>query len=78
MIDITEYFKSLLTESRSVDIAEREFKRALADDDTLRDAYKEWCEDEGYTEKDGFSDFCHEYIESRNEMWDSLTDYDNE
>ena len=36
MEDITDYFISLLQEHRSVDIAEAEFKRAIAEDDELR------------------------------------------
>lgn len=76
--DINEYFKTILDESSSIDIAEAEFKRNIADDDQLKAAYRQWCEEYGYSEKEGFSEFCHEYIDGRNEMWDSLTDYDDE
>ena len=76
--NITEYFINLIEESSSVDMAEAEFKRNLHDDEDLKAAYRTWCEEEGYPEKNGFTDFCHEYIEGRNEIWNSLTDYDDE
>ena len=76
--DISQYFINLLLESPSLDIAEAEFKRNLADDDQLKAVYREWCDAEGYSERSGFSDFCREYIEGRNELWDSLNDYDDE
>lgn len=76
--DINKYFINLIHESRSIDIAESEFRRSLADDEELKAAYRRWCEEEGYSEKTGFSDFCAEYIEGRNEVWESLTDYDDE
>ena len=76
--NITEYFINLINESPSLDIAEAEFKRNVAHDDNLKEAYREWCENEGYVERSGFADFCHEYIENRNELWDSLNDYDDE
>jgi len=74
--DITEYFISVIRQTQSIDMAEAEFKRSLADDDELRKAYREWCHEVGSTEKNGFLDFCEEYISGQNEVWDSLTDYD--
>lgn len=78
MEDITEYFISLLEESHSIDIAEAEFKRAIADDDDLHALYRQWCHQVGNTEKHGFTDFCEEYLANRNEVWDSLSDYDDD
>lgn len=76
--DILKYMMNLIHESDSIDIAQAEFKRMLSDDADLRTAYRGWCESEGYSERTGFADLCHEYIEGRNEMWDSLNDYDDE
>lgn len=76
--NIDEYFINLLQESSSLDIAEAEFRRALADDDDLKNSYRLWCEENGYPEKSGFTEFCQEYIEGRNELWNSLTDFDDE
>lgn len=76
MEDITDYFINLLNEHQSLDIAESEFKRAIAEDEDLRAEYREWCHQEGNNEKNGFIDFCREYLEDRNEIWESLNDYD--
>ena len=76
MEDITEYFIHILNQSPSYDIAEAEFKRQLADDEELRRSYKEWCAENGTSEKRGFLDFCEEYLEDQNSIWQSLNDYD--
>lgn len=78
MEDITDYFISLLQEHRSVDIAEAEFKRAIADDDELRAEYRQWCHEVGNSEKYGFVDFCKEYLEDQDQVWQSLSEYDDE
>lgn len=76
--DINKYLLTLITESPSIDIAEAEFKRNLADDDDLKTAYRQWCEEKGYSERKGFAEFCQEYFEDRDELWNSLDDYDDE
>ncbi|MDE5626846.1 MAG: hypothetical protein K2K40_01015 [Paramuribaculum sp.] len=76
--DITEIFNSYLAQHKSVDIAERVFKQSLAEDPELREMYKEWCHEVGSSEKCGFTDYCEEYLERQNEVWDALNDYDNE
>ncbi len=74
--NITDFFVSIIEQSASIDIAEAEFKRQIADDSILRREYKEWCRENGTTEKHGFLDFCNEYVDGQNEVWDALTDYD--
>lgn len=76
MEDIRDYFISLLEAHKSVDIAESEFKRAIADDDSLRQQYRQWCHEVGSSEKNGFTDFCHEFMAESDEVWQSLNDYD--
>ena len=78
MEDITDYFISLLQEHRSVDIAEAEFKRAIAEDDELRAEYRQWWHEVGNSEKYGFVDFCKEYLEDQDQVWQSLSEYDDE
>lgn len=73
---ITDFFISIIDQTPTLDMAEAEFKRSLADDAELRSLYREWCHEVGSTEKRGFLDFCEEYVEGQNEVWDSLTDYD--
>lgn len=76
MEDITDYFVRLLGEHHSVDMAEAEFKRVIADDAELHARYRAWCRLTGDSEKGGFINFCREYLDDRNEVWDSLYDYD--
>lgn len=76
MNDLNEFFTELLMQHRSIDIAESEFRRMLDDDEELRIDYKEWCDERGCTEKHGFRDFCEEYLETQDSIWESLNDYD--
>lgn len=76
MNDITSFFRQLIEQSKSLDIAEAEFKRIIADDIELKNEYSEWCNAVGSSERDGFRDFCDDYIESQDTIWDALTDYD--
>ncbi len=78
MENLEQYFRQLLSDHRSIDIAEAEFKKAIAEDVELREEYKEWCHTVGSTERLGFRDYAEEYQESLDEVWNTLTDYDNE
>lgn len=78
MNDITELFNDLLEQSGSVDIAEAEFKKMIHEDTGLREVYREWCHAVGSTEKRGFFDYCDDYMDSQDSIWDSLNDFDNE
>lgn len=78
MYDIIEVFNRYLTEYGSVDIAESEFKKNLHEDPGLKAAYKEWCDEVGSTEKRGFFDYCDEYLDTQNDVWNTLQDYDDE
>lgn len=76
MDDITRFFRQLIEQSKSFDIAEAEFKRLIAEDDELKAEYSEWCNAVGSSERNGFRDFCDEYMASQDNIWDALTDYD--
>lgn len=76
--NLTDLFISIIKQTPSIDMAEAEFKRSLADDEDLRRRYRNWCREEGTTEKHGFIDFCEEYVDGLNEVWDNLTDYNDE
>lgn len=78
MNDITDIFIDLLSQHRSVDIANDVFKKMLPDDPELHAAYREWCAANGSTEKNGFIDFCEEYLAEQNSIYDSLSDYNDE
>lgn len=76
MENLTELFKQLLADLGSVDLAEAEFKRMIADDDDLHSLYHEWCMENGHSERRGFLDFAEEFIADQNSVWDTLSDED--
>lgn len=76
MKDITELFLQLIHHNKSVDIAEAEFKKLIHEDAGLREEYREWCDSVGSSEKMGFLDFCDEYLETQDSIYDTLNDYD--
>ena len=76
MKDITELFQDIIRQNRSLDIAEAEFKKLIHEDAELREQYREWCDAVGSSETMGFLDYCDEYIESQDSIYDALNDYD--
>lgn len=78
MEDITELFISIIKDCDSIDIAEAEFRRHLVDNPDLRKAYKEYCHEVGSSERKGFQDFCEQYMEEQDEVWNTLSDFDNQ
>lgn len=79
MEHITEYFNDILKQYGSIDIAEAEFKKQIHEDNELRNLYREWCHEVGSTEKNGFMDYCEEYLASQDSIWDNLKDeYEDE
>lgn len=78
MEDIKEIFNNYLTQYRSVDIAEAEFKKDLHEDPELKAMYRQWCDEVGSNEKNGFFDYCDEYMESQDDVWNTLNDYDED
>ena len=78
MEDITDYFINIIRQARSLDIAEAEFRRALIDDPQFKADYRQYCRENGVSERRGFLDFCDTYMESENDMWNTLSDFDNQ
>ncbi|MDE6310829.1 MAG: hypothetical protein K2L96_03325 [Muribaculaceae bacterium] len=76
MDELKEYFKELLRQAGSIDMAEADFRQAMVDDPELKHRYKEYCHEIGTSEKHGFRDFCEEYEDERNDVWQNLNDYD--
>lgn len=76
MKNITDIFNDYLENFSSVDMAEFEFKKAIHADDSLRANYREWCHEVGSSEKNGFFDYCDEYIAEQNDVWNNLNDFD--
>lgn len=79
MEDITDFFNEMLRQYGSVDIAEAEFKKQLHENAELHEQYRKWCHEVGSSEKNGFLDYCEEYLESQDSIWDNFKDeYDDE
>lgn len=78
MENITDFFLTIIKQSPSIDIAEAEFKRALIDDPDLKARYREYCRETGTSERRGFLDFCDSYMENEDEVWNTLSDFDNQ
>ncbi len=76
--NITQFFISLIDEHRSLDVAEAEFKRIVADDPELQADYRTWCEENSLSERHGFSDFGEEYLANRESVWDVLDEYSDD
>lgn len=77
MNDITDIFVQYINQNDSYDIAESQFKMDVAENPELHAAYRQWCNEVGSSEKDGFRDFCDEHSEGIDDMWNALSDYDD-
>lgn len=77
MDSLFEIFNNIISQTGSIDIAEAEFKRQMNEDPELRAMYREWCHQVGSSEKRGFMDYCEEYLDSQDEIWQNLTDFDD-
>ncbi len=78
MNDMTELFDLILRQSGSVDIAESDFKKMIYEDAPLRRQYRDWCNEYGYSERNGFMEYCREYIERQAGMWNVFNSEYNE
>lgn len=79
MEHITDFFNEMLQQYGSIDIAEAEFKKLVHENPELRERYREWCHEVDSSEKKGFLDYCEEYFESQDSIWDNLKDeYEDE
>ncbi len=72
-----EIFLSIIRQSHSLDMAEAEFRRQMVDDPELKRAYKDYCRENGTSERRGFADFCESYMEEQDEVWNTLSDLDD-
>ena len=74
MDDITGIFDDMFKHYGSTDIADAELKKMIHEDPELRASYRQWCDEVGSSEKRGFLDYCEEYFESLDSIWDNLKD----
>lgn len=78
METITDLFDDMLRQYGSTDIAEAEFKKLIHEDPEIKAQYRQWCDEVGSSEKRGFLDYCEEYFDSQESIWDNLKDDDDE
>ena len=76
MSDITEVFLQVIGQYGSVDIADAEFKKMIHEDAELRSEYREWCDAVNKKKKNGFLDYCEEYLDNQSSIYDTLKDDD--
>ena len=74
--DIVTFFTDIINQAGSYDIARAEFFRIIADDDELQQQYREWCDENGFSERKVFDEFIDKRIDSHDSVWSSLNDYD--
>lgn len=72
MYDIPKIFDSLLSQFDIIDMADSEFARMCVDDVNLRTAYKEWCEENDLSPRNGFMSYAQESNDYNNERMDSF------
>ena len=78
MTDIAKLLHSLLEQHRSSDIVESEFKRLLHDDLELKEIYNKWCDENGYSYRNGYKEYIQEIFDSQDSIWESLTSFEDE
>ncbi|MFI3240580.1 MAG: hypothetical protein R3Y22_08345 [Bacteroidales bacterium] len=74
---ITDLLNSLLSQYRSSDLAEREFKKLLYEDNEIKNEYNEWCDALGYSYRSGYSEYLEEQKEQEESLWDSINEYED-
>ena len=47
------------------------------EDEEFDKDYIVWCEENGFSVKDGYRDFINEIIESQDSIWDNYQEYGN-
>ena len=47
----------------------------MNEDEKIMTAFKEWCNKMGYKERKAFVEYCQEYIDENEKVFDSLSDY---
>ena len=77
MNDISEILRELLDRYSNTSELDREFEWMRREDEEFEKDYVLWCDDNGYTVKDGYRDFINEIVESQDSFWDNYQEYGN-
>ncbi len=70
-ITITEVFENFFNQYQDMELAEESFRETMQTDSDLKEMYREWCDETGYTNKKGFRSYFQNKHESDN-IWDSI------
>lgn len=77
MDEISDVLRELLDRYSNTPELDQEFERMLRQDEEFEKDYAVWCEENGYTVKDGYRDFINEIIESQDSYWDNYQEFGN-
>ena len=62
MNEISDILRELLDRYSNTPELDEEFERMLREEEGFEQEYAVWCEDNGYTLKDGYRDYLNEII----------------
>ena len=77
MNDITDILRELLDRYSNTPELDEEFERMMREDKEFVEEYTVWCEENGFSVKDGYRDFINEIIESQDSYWDNYQEFGN-
>jgi len=77
MNDISDILRELLDRFSNTPELDDEFDRMMRTDEDFSKEYGIWCEENGYSIKDGYRDFINEIIESQDSYWDNYQEFGN-
>ena len=77
MNDISETLRELLDRYSNTPDLDQEFERMRREIEGFEDEYAVWCEENGYTVKDGYRDFINEIVESQDSYWENYQEFGN-
>ncbi len=70
MYNFIDYMNEVYANSNNLHVAEDEFFNAIEENEELRERYKEWCDEMGYTMRKGFR--SHIIDQDSDNIWDSM------
>ena len=77
MYDISEILRELLDRYSNTSELDHEIERMRRENEGFEDEYATWCDEYGYTVKDGYRDFINEIVESQDSYWDNYQEFGN-
>ncbi len=77
MYDINDILRELLDRYSNTPELDMQFDRMMREDEEFVKEYTVWCEENGYSIKDGYRDFINEIIESQDSYWDNYQEFGN-